>query len=63
MARAAREYALSQSWDAIMGGLRERYQRVIDERDRNAHGELGRALNCQGVVSVGASKSPRKRRA
>ena len=34
MARAAREYALSQSWDAIMGGLRERYQRVIDERDR-----------------------------
>ena len=34
MAQAAREYALSQSWDAIMGGLRERYQRVIDERTR-----------------------------
>jgi glycosyltransferase involved in cell wall biosynthesis len=32
MAQAARDYALSQSWDAIMGGLRERYQRVIDER-------------------------------
>jgi glycosyltransferase involved in cell wall biosynthesis len=35
MARAAREYAVSQCWDAIMGGLRERYQRVIDERARN----------------------------
>ncbi len=34
MARAAREYALSQSWDAIMGGLRERYQSVIDDRAR-----------------------------
>ena len=34
MASAAREYALSQSWDAIMGGLRERYQRVIDDRAR-----------------------------
>ena len=34
MARAAREYAVSQSWDAIMGGLRERYQRVIDEHAR-----------------------------
>jgi glycosyltransferase involved in cell wall biosynthesis len=30
MAAAARSYALSQSWDAIMGQLRERYQRVID---------------------------------
>jgi glycosyltransferase involved in cell wall biosynthesis len=35
MARAAREYAVSQSWDAIMGGLRERYQRIVDERARN----------------------------
>jgi glycosyltransferase involved in cell wall biosynthesis len=34
MALAAREYALSQSWDAIMGSLRERYLRVIDERAR-----------------------------
>ena len=34
MAQAAREYALSQSWDAIMGALRDRYQRVIDERAR-----------------------------
>jgi glycosyltransferase involved in cell wall biosynthesis len=34
MARAAREHALSQSWDAIMGGLRGRYQSVIDERAR-----------------------------
>jgi glycosyltransferase involved in cell wall biosynthesis len=34
MALAARDYAVSQSWDAIMGGLRERYQRVIDERAR-----------------------------
>jgi glycosyltransferase involved in cell wall biosynthesis len=32
MAEEARSYALSQSWDAIMSGLRERYQRVIDER-------------------------------
>jgi glycosyltransferase involved in cell wall biosynthesis len=31
MARAARNYAVSQSWDAIMGGLRERYQAVIDQ--------------------------------
>ncbi len=30
MAAAARSYALSQSWDAIMGNLRERYQRVLD---------------------------------
>jgi glycosyltransferase involved in cell wall biosynthesis len=34
MARAAREYAVSQSWDAIMAGLRERYQQVINERTR-----------------------------
>jgi glycosyltransferase involved in cell wall biosynthesis len=34
MALAAREYAVSQSWDAIMAALRERYQRVIDERTR-----------------------------
>jgi glycosyltransferase involved in cell wall biosynthesis len=31
MAAAAREYAVAQSWDAIMGGLRHRYQCVIDE--------------------------------
>ena len=37
MAVAAREYALTQSWDAIMAGLRDRYQRVIDERARIAH--------------------------
>jgi glycosyltransferase involved in cell wall biosynthesis len=36
MAQAAREYAVSQSWDAIMGALRERYQRVIDERTRKS---------------------------
>jgi glycosyltransferase involved in cell wall biosynthesis len=32
MAEAARSYALEQSWDAIMSGLRHRYQSVIDER-------------------------------
>ena len=31
MAAAARAYALSQSWDAIMTGLRRRYEVVIDE--------------------------------
>jgi glycosyltransferase involved in cell wall biosynthesis len=31
MAAAAREYALSQSWDAIMAGLRSRYEVVIHE--------------------------------
>jgi glycosyltransferase involved in cell wall biosynthesis len=35
MAHAAREYALSQSWNTIMGGLRERYRSVIDEHARN----------------------------
>jgi glycosyltransferase involved in cell wall biosynthesis len=30
MAAAARAYALSQSWDAIMGELRQRYQLAID---------------------------------
>ena len=30
MAQAARDYALSQSWDAIMDALRCRYQSVID---------------------------------
>jgi glycosyltransferase involved in cell wall biosynthesis len=35
MADTAREYALTQSWDAIMGGLRERYRLVIDERAAN----------------------------
>jgi glycosyltransferase involved in cell wall biosynthesis len=32
MAEAARHYALSQSWDTIMDGLRDRYQRLIDEQ-------------------------------
>ena len=32
MAEAARAYALSQSWDAIMGELRQRYQVAIDFR-------------------------------
>ena len=41
MAEAAREYALSQSWDAIMGGLRDRYLRVIDgERTPAVAGRL-----------------------
>jgi glycosyltransferase involved in cell wall biosynthesis len=31
MAAAARAYALSQTWDAIMGELRRRYQRIIAE--------------------------------
>jgi glycosyltransferase involved in cell wall biosynthesis len=31
MARAALAYARGQSWDEIMGALRTRYQRVIDE--------------------------------
>jgi glycosyltransferase involved in cell wall biosynthesis len=31
MAESARAYALGQTWDAIMGALRERYQRVIGE--------------------------------
>ena len=30
MARAARTYAVSQNWDAIMATLRDRYQSVID---------------------------------
>ena len=33
MAAGARSYALSQSWDAIMGRLRDRYQQVIDTRE------------------------------
>jgi glycosyltransferase involved in cell wall biosynthesis len=32
MAEAARRYAESQSWDAIMGGLRERYLSVVEEK-------------------------------
>jgi glycosyltransferase involved in cell wall biosynthesis len=32
MAAAARDFALSQSWDAIMLALRERYEAVIGER-------------------------------
>ncbi len=30
MAEAARTYAQSQTWDAIMGGLRDRYQRIVE---------------------------------
>jgi glycosyltransferase involved in cell wall biosynthesis len=43
MAEAARQYALSQSWDAIMGGLRRRYQCLIDEQSgRVVGGRAGR---------------------
>jgi glycosyltransferase involved in cell wall biosynthesis len=35
-AESARWYALAQSWDAIMEGLRERYQRLIDSRTARA---------------------------
>jgi glycosyltransferase involved in cell wall biosynthesis len=38
MADAARAYALSQSWDAIMAGLRRRYQAVIEEAGRTTAG-------------------------
>ena len=31
MAEAARSYALSQTWDAIMGGLRERYRSILGD--------------------------------
>ena len=62
MARAAREYALSQSWDAIMGGLRERYQR----RDRRARRErsrvLGRSLERECCRQRGASNRPKASR-
>jgi glycosyltransferase involved in cell wall biosynthesis len=34
MAHAARKSALDQSWDEIMSRLRDRYQVVIEERDR-----------------------------
>ena len=34
MAAAARDYALTQSWDKIMFGLREHYQTVVDGRDQ-----------------------------
>jgi hypothetical protein len=30
MAEAARRYAESQSWDTIMGGLRDRYLSVVE---------------------------------
>ena len=39
MAQAARTYALSQSWDAIMAGLRARYQSVIEA-------QAGRLFEC-----------------
>jgi len=32
MGEAARNYALSQSWDAIMGSLRHRYEAVIEQQ-------------------------------
>ena len=32
ISESARVYALGQSWDAIMGSLRQRYQRVIEAR-------------------------------
>ncbi len=32
LAQAARHYALEQGWDAIMEGLRERYQAIVEER-------------------------------
>ena len=31
MAEAARRYAMSQSWDAIMSGLRCRYQNLVEK--------------------------------
>ena len=31
LAISARDYALSQTWEAIMGGLRERYLRIVGE--------------------------------
>jgi glycosyltransferase involved in cell wall biosynthesis len=31
MAEAARSYALTQTWDAIMGGLRERYRSILGD--------------------------------
>ena len=31
MGAAARAYALTQTWDAIMGGLRRRYRTIVDE--------------------------------
>lgn len=31
MAASARLYAMTQTWDAIMGGLRERYQKIVGE--------------------------------
>ena len=38
---AARAYALSQSWDEIMGALRARYQRVIGEAQTEVAGAVG----------------------
>ena len=36
MAEAACQYAQSQSWSMIMGGLRDRYQRLIEEPSASA---------------------------
>lgn len=32
MSRSARDYALSQTWDAIMGQLRSHYQKIVEAR-------------------------------
>ena len=49
MADAARNYAISQSWDAIMGGLRERYLAVIDQAAAPPGDESGRV---RGAASL-----------
>ena len=63
MAGAARNYAVSQSWDAIMGGLRERYQAVIDRADRSAGYEPGWLRDAGSLTSVGPPRIARSRRA
>jgi glycosyltransferase involved in cell wall biosynthesis len=45
MAQAAREYALTQSWDAIMAGLRERYQSVIETSARRSAAPTGSVVS------------------
>jgi glycosyltransferase involved in cell wall biosynthesis len=45
MGQAARNYALSQSWDAIMAGLRGRYQSLLDAQGvRLFEGAAGRQM-------------------
>ena len=58
MAEAARAYARSQSWDAIMGGLRDRYEiaiageptaapaRLVSSKEQIAGGKLSNAAKC-----------------